>query len=118
MESAYLRYAKDRDQAPHIFKTLQVGLLIFATALVALFWLLEPLALPWLNLDEQSSGIYLMMLGILWFDTLAIVPLAELRLIRRSILFAVLRSGDVLFYLFLYFYYILVVGAGIDDVLF
>jgi O-antigen/teichoic acid export membrane protein len=70
MESAYLRYAKDRDEAPHIFKTLQVALLAAATLFVLVLWLLEPFAQPHLNLDDQTSGIYLMMLGILWFDTL------------------------------------------------
>jgi O-antigen/teichoic acid export membrane protein len=57
MESAYLRYAKDRDEAPHVFKTLQVSLLGMATFFVVILWLLEPFALPHLNLDDQTAGI-------------------------------------------------------------
>ncbi|MEX1010987.1 MAG: polysaccharide biosynthesis C-terminal domain-containing protein [Balneolaceae bacterium] len=116
MESAYLRYAKDRKEAPHIFKTLQLFLLGIATLLIALLWLLEPLALPLLNLDEQTAGIYLMMAGILWFDTLAIVPFAELRLVRRSWLFAALKSIHVLLNLTLNFWLILSQGYGIEAV--
>ncbi|MEX2600839.1 MAG: oligosaccharide flippase family protein [Balneolaceae bacterium] len=116
MESAYLRYAKDRKEAPHIFKTLQASLLGFATLLTALLWLAEPLVVPYLSLDEQTAGIYLMMLGILWFDTLSIVPFAELRLIRRPILFALLRVGHVTVNLFLNFWLILGLGFGIEAV--
>ncbi len=118
MESAYLRYAKDRDQAKHIFKTLQIALLGIASFFVGILWLLEPIAIPILNLDldEQISGIYLMMLGILWFDTLSIVPFAELRLIRRTWLFAVLKTTHVILNLFLNFYLILSLGFGIEAV--
>ena len=40
MESAYLRYAKDRDQAPDVFKTIQLALLALASLLAWLLWLL------------------------------------------------------------------------------
>jgi len=116
MESAYLRYAKDRDQAPHIFKTLQIGLLAVSTLFVFVLYLLMPQLLPMFNLGAETQGIYLMMLGILWFDTLSIVPFAELRLVRRSWLFAVLRTVHVLINLFLNFYLILTLGFGIEAV--
>jgi O-antigen/teichoic acid export membrane protein len=116
MESAYLRYAKDRDEAPHIFKTLQVALLSIATLFVFALWLLEPFAYPHLNLDDQTSGIYLMMLGILWFDTLSIVPFAELRLVRRTWLFVAIKAIHVAVNLFLNFYLILGLNFGIEAV--
>jgi O-antigen/teichoic acid export membrane protein len=116
MESAYLRYAKDRDEAPHVFKTLQVSLLGMASIFVVILWLLEPFALPHLNLDDQTAGIYLMMLGILWFDTLSIVPFAELRLVRRTWLFVAIKAVHVILNLFLNFYLILVLNFGIEAV--
>jgi O-antigen/teichoic acid export membrane protein len=116
MESAYLRYAKDRDEAPHIFKTLQVALLAAATLFVLVLWLLEPFAQPHLNLDDQTSGIYLMMLGILWFDTLSIVPFAELRLVRRTWLFVTIKAIHIAVNLFLNFYLILGLNFGIEAV--
>ncbi|MFH5830895.1 lipopolysaccharide biosynthesis protein [Halalkalibaculum sp. DA384] len=116
MESAYLRYAKDRDKARDVFKTLQLGLLGIATILAFLLWLLSPWLMPLMSLDAGTETIYLMMIGILWFDTLSIVPFAELRLVRRSWLFATLRTGNVLINLGLNFFLILSLGWGIEAV--
>lgn len=116
MESAYIRYAKDRKQAASIFKTVQITLLVAASLFSALLWLLQPLVLPLLNLDSQSAGIYLMMIGILWFDTLSIVPFAELRLVRRSRLFAALKVAHVTVNLVLNFWLILGLNMGIEAV--
>jgi len=119
MESAYLRYGKDRGRAKDVFKTLQIGLGSLATLLVLLLILLAPVLMPLMNL--QSTGhqnLYWMMLGILWFDTMALVPFAELRLVRRQWLFAGLRTGNVLINLGLNFYLILGLGWGIQAVFF
>jgi len=116
MESAYLRYAENRKEAANIFKTLQLSLLGFATLLCGILWLAMPSLLPLFNLGPETSGIFLLMLGILWFDTLAIVPMAELRLVRRSVLFAVLKTMHVIINLALNFYLILGLNFGIEAV--
>lgn len=116
MESAYLRYAKEREQARDVFKTIQAGLLVAATVLALLLWLFAPVLMPLMSLDPSTKSYYLLMIGILWFDTLSIVPFAELRLIRRSVLFAVLRTGNVLINIGLNFYLILAQGWGIQAV--
>ncbi len=116
MESAYFRYAENRDKWASIFKTVQISLMGFASVLVLLLWLLKPVLLPLMNLDPAMSDIYLMMLGILWFDTLSVVPFAELRLIRRSVLFASLRVLHVIINVALNFYLILSLGMGIEAV--
>jgi O-antigen/teichoic acid export membrane protein len=116
MESAYLRYAENRTEAANVFKTLQSALLIFASLLCILLYLLMPWLLPLLNLGPETSGIFLIMLGILWFDTLSIVPLAELRLTRRAVMFAVLKTVNVLINIALNFYLILVLDFGIEAV--
>jgi O-antigen/teichoic acid export membrane protein len=116
MESAYLRYAENRKEAPNVFRTLQAGLLIFASLLCLLLWLLMPWLLPLMSLQPETSGIFLIMLGILWFDTLSIVPLAELRLTRRAWLYAAVKTLNVLINLGLNFYLILGLGMGIEAV--
>lgn len=95
-ESAYLRYAADRKEAANIFKTAQLSLLALATLLCGLLWLAMPTLLPLFNLGSENSAIFVMMLGILWFDTLSIVPMAELRLTRRALLFAVIKTLHVI----------------------
>ncbi|PWN08195.1 lipopolysaccharide biosynthesis protein [Rhodohalobacter mucosus] len=116
MESAYLRYAENRENAPHVFKTLQTGLLIFASLLCLLLYLLMPLLLPLMSLPPGISDIFLLMLGILWLDTLSIVPLAELRLTRRSWLFAGIKLMNVSINIGMNFYLILGLGMGIESV--
>lgn len=116
MESAYLRYAENRKEAPNVFKTLQAGLLIFASLLCLVLYLAMPWLLPMLNLEPETSGIFLAMLGILWFDTLSIVPMAELRLTRRSFLYAALKTLNVIINISLNLYLILVLNFGIEAV--
>ncbi|MEX0723016.1 MAG: oligosaccharide flippase family protein [Gracilimonas sp.] len=115
MESAYIRYGKDRDQAKSLFKTLQLFLLASSSAFVFIVWLGQPLISPQIGL-EPGDPILWMMLGILFFDTTAIVPFAELRLVRKSISFAVIKTGNVIINLALNFYLILGLGYGIEAV--
>lgn len=119
MESAYLRYAKERDEAKNIFTTLQMGLGALSTVLVILLAILAPILMPTMNLVETGSqNLYWMMLGILWFDTLVLVPFAELRLVRRQWLFAILKTGNIILNVGLQFYLILDLGWGIEAVFF
>jgi len=116
MESAYLRYAEDRKEASNLFKTIQITLLATSTLIVFLLWLVMPFTLAQMNLDSDTAGIFIMMLGILWFDTLSIVPMAELRLVRRSALFATMKTIHVIVNVGLNFYLILGLGFGIEAV--
>lgn len=116
MESAYLRYAKDRERASDVFKTIQLGLIAASTVLALLLWFLAPVVMPLMSLQSGTENLYLLMIGILWFDTLSIVPFAELRLVRKSLLFAAIRTGNVLINLALNFYLILALGWGIEAV--
>ncbi len=116
MESAYLRYAEDRKEARNIFKTIQITLLGTSTLIVLILWLLMPVSLSAMNLDSDTSAIFIMMLGILWFDTLAVVPLAELRLVRKSVQFALFKILNVVVNVGLNLYLILVLNFGIEAV--
>lgn len=119
MESAYLRYAKDRDQAKNVFKTLQIGLGALSTVLVVLLVFLSPALMPAMSLESTGSqNLYWMMLGILWFDTMVLVPFAELRLVRRQWLFAIFKTGNILVNVGLQFYLILGLNWGIEAVFF
>lgn len=119
MESAYLRYAKDRDTANDTFKTIQIALGGVATLLVVMFYFLSPVVMPAMNLvDTGNQNLYWLMLGIVWFDTMVIVPFAELRLVRRQWMFAILKTGNIIVNVALQFYLILGLGWGIPAVFF
>lgn len=115
MESAYLRYGKDRDSSKDYFKTIQLFLFSVSAILFALLWLLYPVTGAQLSLENDSS-LYLLMLGILAFDALSIVPFAELRLIRKSVLFAVIKTGNVLVNVTLNVYLIIYLNYGVEAV--
>ncbi len=116
MESAYLRYGKNRRQARSVFKTTQLTLLASATVLALLLWIFAPTLMPLVNLQPERKAIFLIMIGILWFDTLSIVPFAELRLVRRAWLYAAIRTVNVLINIGLNFYLILGLNLGIEAV--
>lgn len=116
MESAYIRYAKDRDVAKSYFKTLQLFLLGSSGVLLLILWAMQPVLSPLLGLETEGDVIFLMMLGILLFDTLSIVPFAELRLTQKAWLFAALRTINVLINIGLNFYLILGLDFGIEAV--
>lgn len=118
MESAYLRYAKDRDIAKDVFKTTQIGLGGLATTLVLLLALASPLLIPAMQLESGHESLFWMMLGILWFDTMALVPFAELRLVRKSLWYAGIRTVNVCVNVGLNFYLILWLDWGIEAVFF
>ncbi|MEX0778575.1 MAG: polysaccharide biosynthesis C-terminal domain-containing protein [Balneolales bacterium] len=118
MESAYLRYAADRGISKDVFKTLQLLLLGAATLLAVLFWLLSPVITPLLSIDPTAQYLFLMMLGILWLDALSAVPFAELRLVRKSLTFALIRLGSVIINVGLNLYFIVLLGWGIEAILF
>lgn len=117
MESAYLRYAADREKAKSVFKTLQLSLLAVGTILVMVLWIVKPVFLPLLGLSSLNHHLYWMMIGILWLDALAAVPFAELRLVRRSWTFAILRLVNVLINVGLNLYLVIVKNWGIEAVL-
>lgn len=117
MESTYLRFAKDREKAASFFKTIQVMVVLAGITLSFLLWGFRDLWLPMLGLSEATQYLFAMMIGILVLDALAAVPFAELRLIRKSGLFAVFKVGHVAVNLALNFYLILVLNWGIEAVL-
>ena len=116
MESSYIRYAKDREKASSYFKSLQLFLLGSSAILLFVLWMAKPVLSPLLGLDTNGDVIFLMMLGILFFDTLTIIPFAELRLVQKAWLFATLRTANVLINIGLNFYLILGLNYGIEAV--
>lgn len=116
MESSYIRYGKDREKAADYFKTIQVFLFGVSIALAVLLAVGQPWFSSLLKLGASSTDIYWYMLGILFFDTLSIVPFAELRINQKAWLFAALRTLNVFINLGLNFYLILSEGMGIEAI--
>ena len=118
MESAYIRYATDRDQAPDVFKTMQSMLIGVGSTLALLMYIGSDFVMPLISLNvNQDFTIYALLIGILWFDALSLVPYAELRLVRKSFTYAGYRVVNVIINLTLNIYLIAGLGWGIEAVL-
>lgn len=116
MESSYIRYGKDREQADSHYTTIQLFLTATSLVLMLLLWLAKPWIAGLMALEGSLQLIYWYMLGILFFDTISIVPFAELRLRQRAWMFAALKTVNVIINLGLNFYLILVQEMGIEAV--
>ena len=119
MESSYLRYGKDREQAASIFSTIQRALLAVGLLISLVLLLFQDPLSELLSLPANATGgdrIYLLMMGILLVDALAIVPFAELRLTKRAYPFAWLKLGHVAINVSLNGYLILVLDWGIEAI--
>lgn len=117
MQSAYLRYAAERSRAKSVFRTLQLTLMGVGSILLLLLWLVKPVLMPLLGMSSIHHPLYIMMMGILLFDTLSAIPFAELRLVRRAWTFAIIRLINVIINVSLNIYLVIVVGWGIEAVL-
>ncbi len=116
MESAYLRYAADRDKASSVFRSIQITVLLVGIMLGVVMSLVRPLLAPLLSLHGGYSHVYWLMLGIVMLDALGAAPFAELRLVRRSWLFATIRLVNVVVNVALNLYLVIVLKWGIEAV--
>lgn len=118
MESSYIRYASEREGSKDVFKTLQLALFGVGTLLAVLMYLFSGSLMPLMSLDGDSGyTMFLLLIGILWFDALGIVPYAELRLVRKSFTYAGYRIVNVLINLALNIWLIAGLGWGIEAIL-
>jgi O-antigen/teichoic acid export membrane protein len=118
MESAYIRYATEREQSKNVFRTIQTALFLVGTVFAMLMLLGSGWLMGLMSLDGDGASImYILLIGILWFDTLSIVPYAELRLLRKSFTYAGYRIINVIINLTLNIYLVAYLGWGIEAVL-
>ncbi len=120
MESAYIRYAKDSEAASRkVFVTVQLALLGVATFLgLFLYWAGSPVLLPLMSIDlDGGISLFGMMLIILWLDALGIVPFAHLRIVRKSLTYAVIKLLNVIINVGLNLYLVIGLGWGIEAIL-
>ena len=118
LESAYIRYASERDRAKDVFKTLQMLLLGASAVFLAVMWIAAPFAYEVMGLEGTSGDqIYAYLFAILFWDSVCVVPFAELRLSERPWTFAGLKTLNVALTIGMNLALILGMGMGIEAVM-
>lgn len=117
MESAYLKYASDRDKAQDVFKTLELTIIGGATVLALVTLGFQDILVPLMEIPPDLHYLIWMMLIILWLDATVAIPFAELRLKRHAWMFSFVKLGGVVINLVMNFVLVLGFGWGIEAVL-
>lgn len=95
METSFFRYGSRNDDMEKAFSTGSISLLASTLIFCALVLLsLQPLS-AWLNYPDHPEYI-LLVLGIIAMDALTALPFAKLRLEGRPLLFAGLKTAQIL----------------------
>jgi O-antigen/teichoic acid export membrane protein len=120
LETSYLKVASDairnnRDERPY-FSTAFISLLVTSTLFSLLMVLFAPALAVAIGLAPESGTFIRFAAMILWFDTLLVVPFAELRLKRKAIPFALAKVMGVVGGVVSTFLLILVFRAGLSGV--
>ena len=103
METAFFRFGSDNGGISSSFSTSTISLLFTTIIFVAtLLFFAQPIA-DFLEYPDQKDYV-IWFTFIIAFDTLAAIPFAKLRLENRPILFAVVKTLNILVNLFFIFF--------------
>lgn len=117
MESAYIKYSKNRPEAVKVFRSGQWMLLGVATTLGATLFGMQGILAEGLRIPEDvTSIIFASIAMILWMDTMVVLPMAELRVSQRPLLFASLRMIHVVINVGLNVWFLWGLGMGVEAV--
>ncbi|MDR9388178.1 MAG: oligosaccharide flippase family protein [Balneolaceae bacterium] len=117
MESAYIKYSKDRTVAVKVFRSGQWVLLGVATILGVMLFGMQNVLADGLRIPEGvTSIIFASIAMILWMDTMVVLPMAELRVSQRPLVFASLRMIHVVLNVGLNIWFLLGQGMGVEAV--
>lgn len=117
MESAYIKYSKDRSEAVKVFRSGQWILLGVATTLGATLFGMQDLLAHGLRIPEGVTPIIFASIAIiLWMDTMVVLPMAELRVAQRPLVFASLRMIHVVLNVGLNVWLLWGQGMGVEAV--
>lgn len=96
METTFFRFGSKEGKLLPTFSTGSISLLVSTIALVALIWVFsEPIATELLSRPGEGRYVRYFAL-IMGFDTLAVLPFARLRLENRPLLFATIKTINIL----------------------
>ncbi len=106
LETSYFKFAQDHDRQK-LYNTLNVSIISTTVILSFLLLFFHGSITSFLELDDNPEYVT-WMIGIMFFDTLAVIPMAKLRLEERPRKYAFVNMTSVMINILLviFFYYI------------
>jgi len=118
MDAAFMKYTStaEGEEKQKTFSTPYIFVAITAIFFSLIFYLcLKPISVS-MNLDSQYSYLLLYVIGILFLDTLALIPFNSLRLERKTQKFAIIKIINIVINLGLNLILILEFDYGIEAI--
>ena len=117
MDAAYMKYASLANDKNKKLTFSNAYLFVLGTTVLLAFvmFLLRNQFSIVMEIPDYYRKLYLYVIGILIFDTLALIPFADLRLSRRPIKFSAIKLANILINLALNFILVLKYKLGIES---
>lgn len=119
MDAAFMKYAslkEDKTEKKKIFSTAYLFVTLTTILLTVILYLLKTPFSRLMEIPNEYSKLYYYLICILIFDTLALVPFANLRLERKSGKFTSIRLSNIILNLALNFILVLKYKLGIEAI--
>ncbi|MCF8267470.1 MAG: oligosaccharide flippase family protein [Ignavibacteriales bacterium] len=118
MDAAYLKFASDArgDLKKDVFSSPFIFVLISSVIMSGLIWLFDGQITASLGLDSEYTRIVFYIALILILDTISLIPFAALRLERKALKFATIKTLNILINLGLNIWLILFLKYGIEAI--
>ncbi|NJD23534.1 MAG: hypothetical protein FIA82_12855 [Melioribacter sp.] len=119
MDAAFMKYAslkEDKSEKKKIFSTTYLFVTLTTLLLAVLLYLLKTPFSRLMEIPNEYSKLYHYLIFILIFDTLALVPFANLRLERKSAKFTTIKLSNIVLNLALNFILVLKYKLGIEGI--
>ncbi len=98
MDAAFMKYsslAQNSEDKEDAFSTPFIFVFSTSTIATILFLIFKPQIVSAINITSDYSYLIYYLTFILFFDTLALIPFADLRLRRRAVKFAVIKMINI-----------------------
>lgn len=118
MDAAFMKYTSiaEGEEKKKTFSTPYIFVAATAIIFSLMFYLFyKPISVS-MNLDSQYSYLLLYVIGILFFDTITLIPFNSLRLERKTQKFAIIKVANIIINLGLNLILILGFNYGIEAI--
>lgn len=118
MDAAFMKYSSiaQEKRKKTVFSTGILSVLISTTAFSLILFLIRDSFRELVKIDVALESIVLFVILILFLDTIALIPFANLRLENRPVKFAVIKTGNIIINLVLNIVLIVGYNYGIEAI--